>query len=206
MFHINKKRHFLIIGLAILVVGAGFVNNFINTKQDLDVSANYVNYEEEQLRLHDGEVLVDSIELVELPGSSETATIGEDELVASDNFEELANSDAYFEEVRATINMDRNEIIAMLTDVIAETKEGPERDQATKQKLKIIDYMNKEKTIETLARNKGIPDALVIMTDQSVNVTLNQKEISKTDIAKITDIVIRETGRRADQIVIQSKF
>ena len=206
MFHINKKRHFLIIGLAILVVGAGLVNNFINTKQDLDVSANYVNYEEEQLRLHDGEVLVDSIELVELPGSSETATIGEDELVASDNFEELANSDAYFEEVRATINMDRNEIIAMLTDVIAETKEGPERDQATKQKLKIIDYMNKEKTIETLARNKGIPDALVIMTDQSVNVTLNQKEISKTDIAKITDIVIRETGRRADQIVIQSKF
>lgn len=206
MFHINKKRHFLIIGLAILVVGAGLVNNFINTKQDLDVSANYVNYEEEQLRLHDGEVLVDSIELVELPGSSETATIGEDELVASDNFEELANSDAYFEEVRATINMDRNEIIAMLTDVIAETKEGPERDQATKQKLKIIDYMNKEKTIETLARNKGIPDALVIMTDQSVNVTLNQKEISKTDIAKITDIVIRETGRSADQIVIQSKF
>lgn len=206
MFHINKKRHFLIIGLAVLVVGAGLVNNFINTKQDLDVSANYVNYEEEQLRLHDGEVLVDSIELVELPGSSETATIGEDELVASDNFEELANSDAYFEEVRATINMDRNEIIAMLTDVIAETKEGPERDQATKQKLKIIDYMNKEKTIETLARNKGIPDALVIMTDQSVNVTLNQKEISKTDIAKITDIVIRETGRSADQIVIQSKF
>ena len=206
MFHINKKRHFLIIGLATLVVGAGLVNNFINTKQDLDVSANYVNYEEEQLRLHDGEVLVDSIELVELPGSSETATIGEDELVASDNFEELANSDAYFEEVRATINMDRNEIIAMLTDVIAETKEGPERDQATKQKLKIIDYMNKEKTIETLARNKGIPDALVIMTDQSVNVTLNQKEISKTDIAKITDIVIRETGRSADQIVIQSKF
>ena len=206
MFHINKKRHFLIIGLATLVVGAGLVNNFINTKQDLDVSANYVNYEEEQLRLHDGEVLVDSIELVEIPGSSETATIGEDELVASDNFEELANSDAYFEEVRATINMDRNEIIAMLTDVIAETKEGPERDQATKQKLKIIDYMNKEKTIETLARNKGIPDALVIMTDQSVNVTLNQKEISKTDIAKITDIVIRETGRSADQIVIQSKF
>ena len=206
MFHINKKRHFLIIGLATLVVGAGLVNNFINTKQDLDVSANYVNYEEEQLRLHDGEVLVDSIELVEIPGSSETATIGEDELVAFDNFEELANSDAYFEEVRATINMDRNEIIAMLTDVIAETKEGPERDQATKQKLKIIDYMNKEKTIETLARNKGIPDALVIMTDQSVNVTLNQKEISKTDIAKITDIVIRETGRSADQIVIQSKF
>lgn len=206
MFHINKKRHFLIIGLAVLVVGAGVVNNLVNNENDLDVSANYVNYEEEQLRLHDGEVLVDSIDLVELPGSDETATIGEDELVASDNYEELANSDAYFEEVRATINMDRNEIIAMLTDVIAETKEGPEREQATKQKLKIIDYMNTEKTIETLARNKGIPDALVIMTDQSVNVTLNQKEISRNDIAKITDIVIRETGRSADQIVIQSKF
>jgi len=128
-------------------------------------------------------------------------------IVTSDDLSEVANADAYFEEVRATINMDRNQVISMLTDVIEESKEGSqERNDATQQKLKIIDYMNKEKVIENLIKNKGFTDALVLMTDNSVNVTVNKQEITQSDVAKICDIVMRETGRDASQIVIQSKY
>ncbi|MDF3001545.1 MAG: SpoIIIAH-like family protein, partial [Bacillota bacterium] len=49
-------------------------------------------------------------------------------------------------------------------------------------------------------------DALVLITDNSVNVTVNKQEISQSDVAKICDIVIRETCRDASQIVIQSKY
>lgn len=45
----------------------------------------------------------------------------------------------------------------------------------------------------------------VAITDSSVSVTVNKKELAQTDIAKICDIVIRETGRSANQIVIQNK-
>jgi len=127
-------------------------------------------------------------------------------IVTSDNLEELANADTYFEEVRATINMDRNQVISMLTDVIEETKDGPEKNNATQQKLKIINYMNTEKVVENLIKNKGFTDALVLITDNSVNVTVYKQEISQSDVAKICDIVIRETGRDASQIVIQSKY
>ena len=94
----------------------------------------------------------------------------------------------------------------MLTYVIEESKDGPEKNNATQQKLKIIDYMNKEKTVESLIENKGFPETLVLMTDNSVNVTVNKQELTQSDVAKIYDIVMRETGRNAGQIVIQSKF
>ena len=128
------------------------------------------------------------------------------ELVTSDDLESLKNTDTYYDEVRATINMDRNEILSMLTSVIEETKDGAEKDNATQQKLKIIEYMNKESEMENLIANKGFSNALVLMTDSTVTVTVNKQDLTQSDIAKITDIVMRETGRSADKIVIQSKF
>ena len=59
--------------------------------------------------------------------------------------------------------------------------------------------------MENLIENKGYPEALVIMTDSSVNVTINKQELSQVDAARISDIVMRETGRPAEGIVIQRK-
>ena len=241
--YIKKRKALILIGMLVLIVCVGFINNKLNEDQNLSASAGYTEYENEQMSLHDGDVLVDSLSLSAVPGTSSgpaathsgtssgsaatlpenssgsAAGMGHDasesstgsgmdigQIVTSDSLEDLSNVDTYFQEVRATIDMDRNQVISMLTDVISEAEDGPEKNNATQQKLKIIDYMNKEKVIENLIRNKGFSDALVLMTDSSVNVTVNKQEITQSDVAKICDIVIRETGRNANQIVIQSKF
>lgn len=246
-----KHKKIALVCMLVLIVGIGVLNNKLNNDKDLTATAGYSDYEIEQMTLHDGDVLVDSLNVTGVPGTSsgaavdtnaevaaapadtaEPATddptavidtiagagnpeaastsvsaIDESLIVTSDDLSEAANADAYFEEVRATINMDRNQVISMLTDVIEESKDGSaEKNNATQQKLKIIDYMNKEKVIENLIKNKGFEDALVLMTDNSVNVTVNKQEITQSDVAKICDIVIRETGRDASQIVIQSKY
>ncbi|MBQ6949132.1 MAG: SpoIIIAH-like family protein, partial [Firmicutes bacterium] len=67
-------------------------------------------------------------------------------------------------------------------------------------------YMNTENEIESLIENKGFAEALVVMTDTSVNVSIKKQELSQADIAKIMDITMRETGRNAEEIIIQSKF
>ncbi|HYE67853.1 MAG TPA: SpoIIIAH-like family protein [Anaerovoracaceae bacterium] len=246
-----KHKKIALVCMLVLIVGIGVLNNKLNNDQDLSASAGYTDYELEQMSLHDGDVLVDSVNVSEVPGTSsggavdpnatadpnaaadsnapidENAVVdtiaGADQnsdaiaatgaaidssmIVISDDISELANADTYYEEARATINMDRNQVISMLTDVIEETKDGSaEKNNATQQKLKIIDYMNKEKVIENLIKNKGFTDALVLMTDNSVNVTVNKQEITQSDVAKICDIVIRETGRDVSQIVIQSKY
>ncbi|MBR0596624.1 SpoIIIAH-like family protein [Sinanaerobacter chloroacetimidivorans] len=219
----TRRKKIILVGMLMLIACVGVLNNKLNNDQGLSASAGYEEYELEQMKAHDGDVLVDSLNLSTVPGTSTDSAVTEETaatgtgttsesaldssvIVTSDNYEELANADTYFEEVRATINMDRNQVISMLTDVIAETKDGPEKNNATQQKLKIIDYMNKEKVIENLIQNKGFADALVLMTDSSVNVTVNKQEITQSDVAKICDIVMRETGRSASQIVIQSKY
>jgi stage III sporulation protein AH len=164
----------------------------------------------EEFTRHDGNVLVDSLNISSISGNSAevidtAAPLDETSLVTSDDIAELRNSDVYFEEVRATIDMDRNQIISMLTDVIAMAETTAEKENATNQKLRIIDYMEKERMIESLMETRGLPECLVLITDNAVNVTVRQQELSQSDIAKICDIIMRETGRGANQIVIQSK-
>ena len=64
--------------------------------------------------------------------------------------------------------------------------------------------MDQEQIIEKLIKTKNLPEALVIITDNSVNVTVSTQELLRSDVAKI-DIVMRETGRDAGQIVVQNK-
>lgn len=206
----TKRKKIIVIGALVLVLGVAVVNNRLQNSQDLTASTEYVNYEEKQMKEHNGDVLVDSLNLSQVPGANpeeqpEEKAKDASQVVTSDDYAELSNADTYFEEARATLNIDRDKVVSMLTEVIAETPEGQEKNNATQQKLKIIDYMNKEKTIESLIIGKGYTDALVIITDSSISVTVNKKDLEQADIAKICDIVIRETGRSANQIVIQSK-
>ena len=206
----DKRKPVILAGLLVLCLGVGLVSHQAVEKKSLETSSEYVNYEMQEMDLHDGEVLVDSINLTGIPGSAPVMADGEEEptpvaLVTSDELEGLSDPDTYFEEVRATMTMDRNKVLDMLSKVMEEAPTEGEKQNAADQKLKLISYMEMEKTMENLIENKGYPEALVIMTDSSVNVTINKQELSQVDAAKISDIVMRETGRPADGIVIQRK-
>lgn len=151
---------------------------------------------------HDGDVLVDSLNISN--DDEVKAKKNKTESIASDDGVEN-NTDKTFAEERASINLDRNEVIAMLTDTIAQADNEAEKKNATEQKLKIIKYMDQEQIIEKLIKTKDLPEALVIITDNSVNVTVNTQELLRSDVAKIYDIVMRETGRDAGEIVVQNK-
>lgn len=206
-----KKKTLILLSMLVVVLAVGVINGKLSEKQDLSASNDYVDYEEQIIDEHDGEVLVDSISLEVLPGAS--PAVGEEEpieesavVITSDDISDIANADSFFAERRATMDMDRSEILSMLTTVISESSSDPDKENATKQKLRIIEYMNTEKVVENLIVNKGFAEAFVVMTDSSVNVSINKEELSQSDVAKIMDVVIRETGRTADQIVIQNKY
>lgn len=204
------KRHKKVIcGLCILAVCFGLVTaaggglkapDSIKSNQDIPE--------------HDGDVLVDSINIQEETSSSDKqakkqeteAGQKDSELVTSDDVSDLKNSDTYFEEMRATINMDRNEVISMLTDAESTASNSTEKENASQQKLKLLKYMEQEQNVENAIKTKGLPECLVLITDNGVNVTVNKQDLNQNDVAKICDIVMRETGRKAPEIIIQSKF
>ena len=161
---------------------------------------------------HDGDVLVDSInvknesETTGKESKKETQQTTDSELVTSDDVSDLKNTDTYFEEMRATINMDRNQVISMLTDAETTADSSSEKESATQQKLKLLKYMEQEQNVENAIKTKNLPECLVLITDSGVNVTVNKQDLNQSDVAKICDVIMRETGRKAPEIVIQSKF
>ena len=139
-FHMSKgfrKKTLILLSMLFVVLAIGVINNRLAEKDELTASKEYVNFEQQQIDEHDGEVLVDSVQLAAVPGTSpENNNIekpAEESVVVitSDDISELESADAFFAEIRAAMDMDRNKILSMLTSVIEESDPGPEKDNAT---------------------------------------------------------------------------
>lgn len=171
----NKKKLTLAAALLLCICTYCITNNFLDEKANSD-----------DIPLHDGDVLVDS-----------------SAVVTSDNIAEPENSDSYFSEMRATLDMERNKIISMLSDAEGSASTSAEKEEAAAEKMMLLEYMEQEKTIETLIKNKGLPEAFVVITDNGVSVTVNTEELDQSTVAKICEIIIRQTDRKANEIVVQ---
>ncbi len=126
-----------------------------------------------------------------------------DVLVTSDNISEPDNTDGYMQELRANLEMDRNKIISMLTEAEAAASDPDEKKKASEEKMKLLEYMEQEATVETLIKNKGLPDTFVVISDSGINVTVNSEDLDQNTVSKICEIIMRQTGREADEIVLQ---
>lgn len=140
----------------------------------------------EEIPAHDGEVLVDSLAV-----SEEEKT----EPVTGD-----------FDAMRAQMELERNKLISTLDSTINNSNNDNEKKNASAEKQRILDYMETELAIESIIAQKNLPDSFVLITESSINVTVDKQELDTNTVAKICDIVMRETGKSADKIIIQSKY
>lgn len=136
-------------------------------------------------------------------GSDDIPLHDGDVLVTSDDISDMDNPDTYIQELRATLDMERSKIISMLTDAESTASTSEEKENATKEKMKLLEYIEQEKTIETLVKNKGIPESFVVITDTGVNVTVNTNELDQETVTKICEIIMRQTDWKASEIVVQ---
>ena len=136
--------------------------------------------------IHDGDVLVDFL------------AVDEEKKVQSETDD--------FEQLRAQNELERNKIIATLDTTINNSTNEAEKKNASEEKRRIIGYMEDEYSIESIIASKNLPESMVIITQNSISVTVDKQELDTNTVAKICDIVMRETGKPADKIVIQSKY
>ena len=115
-----------------------------------------------------------------------------DVLVDSLAVSENAPKEGTFEEMRAALDLERNKLLSSL--------------DSEQEKKRITGYMEKELAVESLIKSKNLPSSYVVITEGSVSVTVDKQELDTNTVARICDIVMRETGRTADKIVIQSKY
>lgn len=118
----------------------------------------------------------------------------------------LMKSSAYFIEGKLSRDKKRSEMISNLDDIIESQNTSEEiKDNAMNMKLNLISNTEKEVFIENMIMAKGFNDTIVYLSDQSINIVVSSEQLEANDVAKIVDIVKRETNIPMDQIIIMSK-
>lgn len=108
--------------------------------------------------------------------------------------------DAYREE-RENV---RTQELAYLDAIVAQGADEETLSDAQSQRLDLIDCMEMELTVENLVKAKGFTEAIVSMHRGSVNVIVGADSLSDEQVAQILDIVLRETGEKAENIKIST--
>lgn len=203
-----KGRGFVIITLTAMLVVVGTVNYQLSKKSLLETSKEFKAYEEAQLQKNtdesdssktedssnvdkqDGKESAD-IDIVDSKASKvkEKATETSKEIKAQLSSEKNMKKASYILDMKMNREKQRNELVQDLNEMINNPSTTEEsRKEASNMKLNIVKIQEKELQIENLLSTKGYEEALVYISDNKVNVVVNEAKLEKKDAAKIFEI------------------
>ena len=137
--------------------------------------------------------------------------LGESTLVSGEktgennaNVQQTAKENDYFATARLSRKQARDNAISMLKD--ASTDENADQsvlNQASQTLQVLAGYTVAESQIENLVTAKGYTDCVAFMGAESISVVVEDEDgLDATDVARIMDIVVQETGYAPNQIKV----
>lgn len=131
---------------------------------------------------------------------TETGTPGEAVFTTGTSVDTMSGAKLLKEQTRAKNKETLLEIINN-TNITEDQKQD-----AVNGMIAITEMAEKETAAEILLEAKGFSDAVVSMTDGTVDVVVNASELSQAERAQIEDIVVRKTGVSAESVVISTAY
>lgn len=110
----------------------------------------------------------------------------------------------FFASYREERDQVRTQELAYLDAIVAQGADTETLSDAQKQKLDLVNAMETELTVENLVRAKGFSDVIVSIHDGNVNVVVGADKLNDEQVAQILDIVLRETGKTAENVKIST--
>lgn len=151
----------------------------------------------------------DDIVIVDSRSSNEATELAEasdSEIVETVTSKKLMKSSSYFIESKLERDKKRGEMVTSLNNIINDRNTNEEtRAEALNIKLNTITNTEKETFVESMIVAKGFDDAIVYLSDQSINIVVNSEKLTEKDVAQIVDIVKRETDIAMDDIIIMNR-
>ncbi len=203
-----KKNQIIIAALTVLLGVAGYINfsgNNINLGKKSNDTGNEADKEafaetnlpDETVDVANGELTLYDVEEEEnIELNSDEEDIGEAILTSADVSSSLVNIKLNREQARSKSKEYYLEIIN------GDSMEEAVVQEATAAYVKLTEDMEKEADAETMLMAKGFNNAIVSISDSSVDVVVSNSELTDIERAQIEDIVVRKTGCTVDQIVI----
>ena len=115
------------------------------------------------------------------------------------------NTSSYFDTARLSRQQSRDNALSLLREASAQDNvEQSALDDANRAIQTLAGYTMLEGQVENLIIAKGYADCVAFMGENSISIVVSAAEdgLQTEDVAKITDIVLRETDYAADQITI----
>lgn len=192
--NINRKT-LVVCSLVLLLFIVGYAYNMFT-------STNYTSIDY-KINPMEETATTDTIE------TSMTSSIQTPNVAIIEDSKEPQNPEAtstFFTEYRMEREKNRSKERQMWEDIIGnQTTDKTFKTLAQQELVKIVSLTEKEMIIENLIISRGFNDALVFLTDDSVTVIVDAKELTSTNVAQIQDIVVRKTKINAANIKIMKK-
>ncbi len=116
---------------------------------------------------------------------------------------EVNTSVSSLNSAKSELKEQRDELVKTLSETIDNVTESEDvKKNAVAQLSKLTESMNKEGNIETIIKAKGFNDALVIISDNTVTVMVDAKELKQNETLQIQDAVVSQTGVDLSKIKI----
>lgn len=202
---------------------------FLNKRENVAITAvalvfcvgvAITNAKSGDIPLHDGDVLVDSRNVAQAeyapqeteedapakPDDTDTAAENAGETEGTEKGAEADDAKDSFAEKRAALELERNDLIAQYDDIIKNSTNEAEKKNAVAQKKKLSGYMEQEIAVQGKILAKDLPQSFVIIAESAVTVTVDEQDLQQNTVAKICHIVMAETKRSAEDIIIQSRY
>ena len=198
MKRIFKKNQIIITTLAVMIAIAGYLNYsgaLFDGKKDDTTQANADLANQELLDISDEDLATGTDDI--LSNDSEVEGVpGEAVLTGSGAETTVAQAKVSREQVRSQ-NKETLQSIIDNTNISEEEKQG-----AVAQMVQMTQFAEQEMAIETLMASKGFSEAVVSLTNDSVDVVVDAAELTDANRAQIEDIVTRKTEIAPENIVI----
>lgn len=199
MKKIFKKNQIIVTVLAILIVIAGYLKytdaNFNNKNKEVTNEIYESTYGTDDI-LSNGEIA--SLDENETGEAVEETTLqpGEAVMTSSKLTDFIIQARIDREQIRSK---NKETLLKVIND---ETVSQKEKTSAVEAMVEITKSSELENTIETLLEAKGFSNVIVTLSDNQVDVIIDEQEITDQKRAQIEETIKRKTDISADKIVI----
>ena len=198
MKRIFKKNQLIIVALAIMIAAAGYLNysgrifgeknDVLETTNDL-ASQELLDISEEDLASVSGDIESQDNEEGNVEGTPGEAVLTSGNAV-------VADAKVTREQVRAK---NKETLMGIINN---DSLSDAQKEDAVEQMVFMTEIAEMEVAAETLLSSKGFSEAVVSISDETVDVVVNASELDDKSLAQIEDIVARKTQIAPENIVI----
>ena len=202
--NVFRSRGFVVMTLTLMLVVVGTVNYNLSKKSVLQASKEMEMYENQQLAKNSDKKeakVVDSKETVVNEKAKETSNKIKTQITSDKNMKKAS----YAVDMKMNREKQRNELTEDLNEIINNPSTAEEtRKQASNMKLQLVKDQKMELKIEDLLGAKGFLNSLVYISNDTVNVVVNEEKLNKQDATKIFDLVVNESNVKHENIKLMN--